>query len=142
MLENEREIIRNKNSEYIGKTEEKVTLFVKLCRKYAKKLHNMIFLMNKLELSGSAALTENKEHLVKDISLTIEKFAKTINNPHLVSSLLDIESNYHRYEFEEEKEYDGYANDTGLVDVVKKLEYQIARLQEQNDQLANKHNNV
>jgi hypothetical protein len=98
--------------------------------------------MNKFDMSGSASLADNKEHLTKDIAFTIEKFAKTVNNPNLVSSLLDINSKYDHFAYEEEKDFDNYPPDTGLVEVVKKLEYQIARLQEQNELLANKHNNV
>ena len=100
----------------------------------------MLVLFNKLENINS--LNENKENLLEEIKITMEKYLKTINNPSLLNSLLDSENHRNRNDYDECEENNTYLKESNLVDVIRKLEIQINRLQEQNEQLKGRQNNV
>lgn len=130
------------HDDYLITTQDKLHLFLKLCKKYTKKLKNITTLLNNHTLSNSPS--ESKEILIMEISQTIDKFNETMNNPKLKSSLLnsnDINSNRHIQNELENTEDNFYKNETSLVNTIQRLESQVRKLQNENDQLISQQRN-
>jgi hypothetical protein len=126
--------------------QEKLSLFLKLNRKYIKKIKNIVLLFSKLNSDNLESINENRECLIDELSSTLEKFNITIHNPKLVSSLLEISNedttlntiNTKRLLDELDPLQDPYVkNELSLIDTVKKLENQLKKLSEENNSLLN-----
>jgi hypothetical protein len=130
----------------IQNMQEKLSLFLKLNRKYIKKIKNIVILFSKINSDNIESINENRESLMEELNSTLEKFNITIHNPKLVSSLLEISNedsklntlNTKRLLEEIDPLKDPYVkNELSLIDTIKKLENQLTKLSEENNSLLN-----
>jgi hypothetical protein len=146
-FENEYAMHNKFDKEYKARTHERLTTFLKLCKKYLKKLENMISLYTKFDHSKLTSLSESKEAILEELMRTLSQYSKTINNSNLINSLLENEnSNFIEVDDDIDDGQDDaeafYKNESLLVDVIKKLEHQIKKLEDENIGLANRRNEV
>jgi hypothetical protein len=133
---------KHNDKEYRSRLQERVTTFIKLCKKYVQKLNNVINVYTKLDLNGLTSVTQSKEKLLDELATTMGSYSKTVNNPNLINSLLECNNKDYSELIEEDysNREDFYKNESMLVEVVKGLEGQIFKLQQQNDELRLKQN--
>lgn len=128
------------------KIQEKITLFLKLCRKHTKKIKHLSILFSKLDNTSLQTINESKDNILLELNQSIEKFSKTIHNPAIIQSLLDNidakQNSRNRELFEDgnESEEDYFKNEQSLINVVKKLESQIVKLKEEHNKSTAKTN--
>jgi hypothetical protein len=128
--------MRSSLNEKTNKSKEKIGIFVKICKKYIKKIKGLMDLIMKLE--SNTYISESKELLVNELSATNEKFFNTIHNPKLIETLIEGSSSkeYPKNQFLEESEDESFfINQSNLIDVVQNLENKIKVLQSQNESL-------
>jgi len=130
----------------IQNMQEKLSLFLKLNRKYIKKIKNIVILFSKMNSDNLESINENRESLIEELNSTLEKFNITIHNPKLVSSLLEISNedsklnsiNTKRLIEETDPLKDPYLkNELSFIDTIKKLENQLKKLSDENNSLLN-----
>lgn len=134
LLESENYSLKLKLKEKGEKVNEKVVIFVKICKKYIKKIKNLLNLINKLE--SNSKVSESKELLVNELNLTNEKFYNTIHNPKLLDTLTETLIDHSKKKYLDESEDDSsFAGQFSLVDIIHNLENQVKALQSQNENL-------
>jgi len=138
--EKENEDLRSLQNDSIRRAEEKIKLFLKLCRKYTQKIKNLMILYSKIESHNLNSLAENRDTILLELNETIEKFNKTIYHPKLVSRLIElneINDINSKKLFEEQYDYsidDGYlTSQLNLLDTIKNLENQLRKLKDHNN---------
>lgn len=119
------------------KSKEKTQIFVKLCKKYIKKIKNLVNLITKLE--SNSPISESKTLLVNELTTTIEKFFNTVYNPKLLDTLTEgvsqtNESNKRKF-LEESEDESYFDNQVNLIEIVQNLEKQVHSLENQNEGL-------
>ena len=120
--------MKNSKQDFINVTQKKISLFVKLCQKYLKKIINLTNIHSKLYNNS-----ENKDVLYGELNNIVERFSSSINNNNLMNSLFET-SNF-KIENDEDDSFSKNNNNNALVEVVQKLENQIRVLNEKNENL-------
>jgi hypothetical protein len=107
-------------------------------------MKNLINLFTKIETNNiGSGISESKDVMILELNQTIEKFNKTIQNPKLINTLLEssrteIDHNTKRLMEEIEMTDDEFfRNEINLIETVQKLETQIKRYMEENQNLHN-----
>ena len=108
---------------------------MKICKKYIKKIKNLLCLIGKLETN--IKISESKEILVNELNLTNDKFYNTLYNPKLIDSIFEcqiFELNKNK-NLEESNDESFFDSKFSLVDVVQNLENQVKSQQNQIENL-------
>jgi predicted RND superfamily exporter protein len=133
---------------------DKFILFIKLVRKYSKKLNGIIDLINqsnqthKTNQEKSDQLRDiHKENLLRELFNTIEKFNITIHNQQLIDNILDFtDKNLNNVtkqiieEFDKQEKEEKLKNKE-LIKIIEQLEFQIKKLNDQSHNSALNHKN-
>ncbi len=140
------------------KSTDRFILFIKLIRKYSKKLKGIMDLIKKYDdtlkyeinhnkkIIGSISET-SKENLIKDLLNTIEKLNSTIYNQQLIDNLFEYEDKKNDelikrlLEETDKKENEIRLKNANLIAIIENMEIQIKKLNEQNENIAIKRNN-
>jgi hypothetical protein len=107
-------------------------------------MKHLIALFAKLDSSKLNSVNETKESMVSELTQTIEQFSKTVYNPKLINTLLDVQSNtldVNTQRLIEELDITGedqMKNELSLINNVQKLESQLRKLQDHNNVLIKK----
>ncbi len=129
-LQELRLVLNNKGN----KSKEKIAIFVKICKKYIKKIRNLLNLITKLD--ANVKMSEGKELLINEMYTTNEKFYNTVYNPKLIDTLIEGTFDNTKKSFLEESEDESFfSSQVSLVDIVQNLENQVKSLQVQNENL-------
>lgn len=134
LLETENTELRSKLKDKGEKAKEKVVIFIKICKKYIKKIKNLMNLIIKLDSNNK--ISESKELMLNELSLTNEKFYNTLHNPKLIDTLTEGPSSDYKKHFLDESEDESFFNSQfSLVEMIQNLENQLKTLQTQNENL-------
>ncbi len=134
---------------------DKFILFIKLVRKYAKKLKGIMDLINKSNENPKSIKEKtdynfnmkelHKENLLLELLNTIEKFNVTIHNQQLIDNILDsTDKNLNSVtkkiieEFDK-NEKDEMLKNKELIQIIEQLEFQIKKLNEKSESCVLKH---
>jgi len=77
-VEKENEDLKTEQNQIKQIAGERLTLFLKLCSKYLKKIKNLTLLLSKLDSTSSDAAKEGKDSILSEANKSIEKFNLTV----------------------------------------------------------------
>ena len=117
--------MKSTKQEFISGTQIKISLFVKLCQKYLKKIINLTNIHAKLNNN-----TDNKDVLYGELKHIVERFSSSISNKNLMNSFFETSNLIDDFD---DDDLLSKNNNSALIEVVKKLENHIRVLNEKND---------
>jgi hypothetical protein len=135
-------VLKENKQSFIQNSQEKLTLFLKLNRKYLKKLKSITLLLTQAGLNKFESLSQNKEEILNELGSTIDKFDQTIHSPKLVEYLFEVTNRTNSNLKKFFDEYDIDETDSGLTKIVLKLEDKVKKLTDENTNLINKKANI
>ena len=121
-------------NEELNKKTEKFSLFVKVCRKFLKRLKNIYALVLKVETQNIKSIMENKEKIYDEFNLILENFDNIINDPNILTDFRNNnETNSNLYNILETNDNDSLTKLFNFIDIIGKLELNNKKLLDKND---------
>ena len=121
-------------NEELNKKTEKFSLFVKVCRKFLKKLKNIYALVLKVETQNIKSIMENKDKIFDEFNIILENFDNIINDPNILTDFRNNnETNSNLYNILETNDNDSLTKLFNFIDIIGKLELNNKKLLDKND---------